>query len=233
MPEMRSYNGMEIEILRSTEYPAELVGLARDITTKQDPEADILPITKKSAHYLWFAEHQSLFEHVTYTFLLQNVSRSFLAQITRQRTASPTSGSQHYQEYDEYPCCVSQEVIDDPIMFELNEVSFGHCYGNYHHAIHELGQKPEEARQMLPNAAAVNYLWTIDALNLAKFLRQRTCNRNVEEMRIFANRVLHLVQKHFPELFGIVGPQCFMDKLYGGCKQGFLQCDKKYWDMIG
>lgn len=232
MPQLLPYTKMEVEILRSTDYPAELVGLARDITMKQDPEADIHPITEANARYLWFAEHQSMFEHVGYTFLIQNVSRSFLAQITRQRTASPTSGSQHYQDYSDYPAMLHPEFLHDSILFELSEVSLGNSFGDYHHMVRELGVKPEEARQFLPNAAGVNYLWTIDALNLAKFLRMRCCNRNVMEMRIFANKVHSLVRKHFPELFNIIGPQCFMDKKYGGCKQGFLQCFEKFWEYV-
>lgn len=232
MPEIRSYQDMEVEILRSTDYPAELTGLARDITMKQDPEDDIKPVTKKNCRFLLDAEHGSLFEHVVYTFLIQNVSRSFLAQITRQRTASPTSGSQHYQDYSNYPCVVHPAVADDDTLRNIHSVNFGNSFGDYHHVIHQYGMPPEEARQMLPNAAGVNYLWTIDALNLAKFLRQRLCNRNVMEMRVFANKVSSLVRDHFPELYNNVGPQCFQDAHFGGCRQGFMQCEDKGWQKV-
>ncbi len=94
----------------------------------------------------------------------------------------------------------------------------------------EAGCPKEEARQVLPNACAVNYLWTIDARNLMFFFMERCCNRNVTEMRIFSNKVLSLVRKHFPELFNNVGPQCFM----GECEQHLLnmQCKEKTWTMV-
>jgi thymidylate synthase (FAD) len=221
MPEILTYDQMDVELLRKTPYPAELVALAMQITMKSDPIDDIPLFTEKKAKFLWYAEHRSLFEHVQYTFLIQNVSRSFLGQITRQRTASPTSGSQHYQDYSDYPVVISKKLKDT----ELAEVNFGNSFGDYHHAIYQLDVPREEARQLLPMGATVTYLWTIDALNLAKFLRQRMCNRNVLEMRIFANRVLDLVIDHFPELFNFIGPQCCM----GECHQGFLVCEEKIY----
>ena len=216
MPEIRTYNQMNIHCISRTSDTADLVSLALQITMHSDLENLAPQLTQKTAEYLWFAEHHSVFEHVQYTFLIQNVSRSFLGQITRQRTASPTSGSQHYQDYSDYPVCISEELKGT----ELAEVNFGNSFGDYHHAIHQLGIAREEARQMLPMGAATNYLWTIDALNLAKFLRQRLCNRNVMEMRIFASKVKAIVIEHFPELFSFIGPQCCMDE----CFQGKLAC---------
>jgi thymidylate synthase (FAD) len=216
----QTYGDMQVEMIRATEYPAELVGLAKSITMHSDPQTEIKPLTKQGAQFLWDAEHASLLEHVGYTFLIQGVSRSFLAQITRQRTASPTSGSQHYQAYQDYPCTLAQK----------NEVAEHACatsYASYEAQI-AMGVVREEARQVLPSAACVNYLWTIDALNLFKFLRARLCNRNVLEMKVFASRILSLVDQHFPEWFNICGPQCYM----GGCKQGFMQCKEKTWCLI-
>lgn len=227
MPELKSYEEMKIEMIEASPNPAAKVGLALSITMKQDPESTIHPVSKKKSKYLLDAEHSSVFEHVIYTFLIQNVSRSFLAQITRQRTASPTSGSQHYQDYEDYDCMVHEDMLGD-----FPRLAIEDSVGAYAH-LTENGCPKEEARQVLPNACATNYLWTIDARNLMFFLRQRCCNRNVTEMRIFANRVLSLVEEHFPSLFKNVGPQCFMDKAYGGCKQGPMACSETYWKKIG
>ena len=214
---IQTYADMTVEMLRATDYPAELVALAMSITQKASPAESIPTLTKKKCKFLWDAEHVSLFEHVGYTFLIQGVSRSFLAQITRQRTASPTSGSQHYQLYQDYPCTAAEEN-------ELIENACAMSFTTYQ-TLMDQGMPREEARQVLPNASCVNYLWTIDALNLFKFLRQRLCNRNVLEMRIFAYRVLSLVIAHFPQWFDNCGPQCYTDD----CKQGFMQCEETIW----
>jgi thymidylate synthase (FAD) len=224
---IQTYKDMSIDMIRSTPYPAELVGLAMSITMHSDPTTDIKPLTSKSAKFLWNAEHTSLLEHVVYTFMIEGVSRSFLAQITRQRTASPTSGSQHYQDYSDYPCTVQPAARLNTRAAEVVKRALTNSVASYTNLL-DLGISKEEARQVLPNAACVNYLWTIDALNLFKFLRTRLCNRNVLEMRIFANRVLSQVRVHFPEWFSMCGPQCHM----GSCKQGFMRCKEAIWTPV-
>lgn len=219
---LQTYNDMIIEMIRSTPDPAMLVAQAIAITMKQD-FSTIKPITQSKCKFILDAEHTSLLEHVSYTFLISGVSRSFLAQITRQRMASPTSGSQHYQDYRNYPCSVHPDLQDSQLVQDCLNNNLG-----YYAKLVDNSIKPEEARQTLPNATCVNYLWTINAHSLYWFLKKRMCNRNVLEMRIFANRVHTLVTVHFPELFTNVGPQCVMDT----CKQGFLQCKQSYLEVV-
>jgi len=222
MTKLQTYNEMTIELMQATLYPAEILGLALSITMKANPD-DIIPVfTEAKGRFILEAEHASVFEHVIYTFLITGISRSMLAQITRQRTASPTSGSQHYQNYSNYPCSVSPDLTEDQLTIMQDGID--HSFMTYDKLI-KSGVPKEEARQALPNAADVNYLWTIDARNLALFLRQRLCNRNVQEMQMFATKVYLLVKDHFPELYNNVGPQCFR----GVCKQGPMQCDQKVW----
>ena len=219
MPKILTYKDSKIKVLYAVPEPAKVVGLAVAMTMKRNLH-DVKPATNKLCEFLVKAEHTSLFEHVVYTFQFENFSRSFLAQITRQRTASPTSASQHYQNYNAYPCVISphanQQKYHD--LFEYAFDTYNVCMLD--------GDPIEEARQVLPNAAAVNLLWTIDARNLLFFLKQRLCNRNVLEMRIFAHNILKLVRGHFPELFNFAGPQCVYP---GGCQQGKLQCEEGSW----
>lgn len=222
---------MTVEVSQATPYPAQQVALALSLTMSNDAEKELPNFTSKLARFIIEAEHTSVLEHVHYTFLIQNVSRSFLAQITRQRTAHPTSGSQHYQDYSGYPLMLSPDCVgNDDLKSSLNM-----SVGAYEIMLKD-GIPKEEARQCLPNACAVNYLWTIDARNLMFFLRQRLCNRNALEMRIFANRVFSLAKNHFPELFNHVGPQCFMNKSMWGpleaCRQGKMQCEQGFWEQV-
>jgi len=224
MPQIKPYQDMTVEILQATENPAAQVGIALAITMKSDPNHIPNPMSETLGGNIIKCRHTSLFEHVHYTFLIQNVSRSFLAQITRQRTAHPTSGSQHYQNYEDYPL-----MVRDDMMGDLPRLALESSVSLYKDLVDD-GYPKEEARQVLPNACAVNYLWTIDARNLMFFLMERCCNRNVTEMRIFAQRVLSLAKDHFPEVFNHVGPQCFMDQ----CEQHRLnmQCKEKTWKML-
>lgn len=217
--EIAAYEDMTIELMQATKHPSVLTGLALNLTMRQD--ASIVPVTLDKCEFLVDAEHMSPFEHVHFSFLIQGISRSLLAQITRQRTANITSGSQHYQDYSEYPCIISNEMN---VNCKSAKLALNTAVEEYRHLITS-GVPREEARQVLPNAAAVHILWTIDARNLYYFLRQRLCNRNVLEMRIFANGILKLVKPEFPELFLHAGPQCFR----GECKQAKMQCKEEMW----
>ena len=215
---LKLYKDMKVELLQQTEYPAEMVAAALDLTMHSDEEHMPAKFTAKLGKFLLDAEHTSPIEHVHYTFLIQGVSRSFLAQITRHRMGSFTSASQHYQDYEDYPCIVSE--------YDPNYVmALQNSYSSYKFLRSE-GVAKEEARQVLPNAASVNLIWSVNARGLVTFLMQRLCHRNVKEMQIFAQRVLSLVKPSFPELFNFVGPQCFMDDT---CKQGRMQCKEGVW----
>jgi len=220
--EIAAYEDMSIELMQATEHPSVLTGLALNLTMRQD--ASIVPVTPDKCGYLIDAEHMSPFEHVHFSFLIQGISRSLLAQITRQRTANITSGSQHYQDYSEYPCIVSKTILNN---YSSMKPSLERSVEAYRHLVTS-GVPREEARQVLPNAAAVHILWTIDARNLFYFLRQRLCNRNVMEMRVFASNILVLAIDTFPELFQYAGPQCFR----GSCKQGKMRCTAGQWERI-
>ncbi len=215
---LKTYDQMIIELIQYSKYPAEIVALALDLTMHSNDEHMPAKFTNKMGKYLLDAEHTSPLEHAQYTFLIQGVSRSFLAQITRHRMGSFTSASQHYQDYEDYPC-----IVDT--VGATYKIAFGNSYATYEFLKND-GVTREEARQVLPNAASVNLLWSVNARGLVTFLRQRLCHRNVKEMQIFAQRVLSLVTETFPELFKFVGPQCFMDK---ECKQGRLQCKEGKW----
>lgn len=220
--DIATYENMTVELMQVTEHPAVITGLALNLTMKQD--ASIVPVTANKCEFLVEAEHMSPFEHVHFTFLVQGISRSLLAQITRQRTANITSGSQHYQDYSEYPCVISNNLFENCKSIKL---ALNHAVEEYRHLVTS-GVPREEARQVLPNAAAVHILWTIDARNLFYFLRQRLCNRNVLEMKIFASNLLVLAVDCFPELFMHVGPQCFK----GQCKQGKMRCVAGMWERL-
>lgn len=222
MPEIRPYDKMRVAVVQSTPQPKHITAMAAAITMRQSIDTSIKPITSVLCKYLLDAEHTSVFEHVSYTFLIDGVSRSFLAQITRHRMGSFTSASQHYQDYRDYPCVVHMNLSKDA----LTEAACASAFDCYQRLI-AANTPIEEARQVLPNAAAVNLLWTVNARSLINFLRQRLCNRNVAEMRIFAKKVLSRVRGNFPELFDYVGPQCFM----GECKQGRMRCKEGTWTL--
>lgn len=214
MNKFLTYKDMEIILIRSTPVPMNVIGMACSITQKRgiEEKAD-----SKLIKYLFTANHTSPFEHCSITFLIKNVSRSFLAQITRHRIGSFTSASQHYQKYDSYPNIFDPTMVDiEAVVYSCNKVD------STYRLLISKGIPKEEARQILPNAKAVNILWTVNARSLINFFSQRLCKRNVHEMRIFAQKLQVLCIEWFPELFHLVGPDCIT---LGGCTQGHMKAE--------
>ena len=209
---MKTYEQMQVKLIRKTQDPGKLIKLASDLTQKREPS--LTEASKKLIKYLITANHTSLFEHISTTWLISGVSRSFLAQITRHRMASYTSASQHYQDYSQYPCVVSQSIDTLETLKILKSIDW------FYEWLIQQGIKPEEARQILPNAKAVNILWTVNVRSLINFLNLRLCERNVEEMKLFASIISNKCIKWWPEVFTLVGPDCVM---LGKCRQGKMK----------
>ena len=212
-----TYDDQKITVICKTSTPSEMIRSAVQITTNR-PVMNI----NKTIKFLLTANHTSLFEHVSITLLIENVSRSFLAQITRHRMSSFTTSSQHYQDYRNFPIVIDPKLATGALEDRMMKNNLHQTISEYSGMI-EYGINKSEARQILPNAMAVNILWTINARSLINFLNLRMCKRNVLEMRIFANNLYSICIDWFPELFKFVGPDCFMTN----CKQGAMSCQKE------
>ena len=222
MINIQTYEDMEVKVNWATPNPGKEI---REALTNTMYDITKFPITNETVskdmiYFLFKAEHSSVMEHAVISFTIKGASRSWLAQITRHRMASMTSSSQHYQDYKDYPCVIHKDLAKVWIINEALE----HLNDGYARLL-DLGVPKEEARQILPNAVAVNFKWTINARSLQNFMRLRMCLRNVEEMRIFCDKVFPLVQEWWPEYAHVLGPPCYTD---GKCNQGGMTCGKEF-----
>ena len=225
--DLLTYNDMRLTCLRATENPFGLLKQAAKLTMTTSALIEDRDYTEKEQiKFLKFiiqAEHTSILEHVSWTIYAENISRSLLAQLTRHRMASFTSASQHYAVYSDMPFVVSTEALRTHKMCESLQVA---SY-NYDYMVDFEYLPKEEARQCLPNASAVNLLMTINARSLLNLIKQRICRRNVEEMQIFASRLVDLVTVTWPAFGACLGPYCFY---LGKCNQGKMSCGK-LWEV--
>jgi len=216
MSKFKSYHDVKIKLIHSTPNPRHLVAAACYLTQKRKVSGEASEMkAAQLVKYLFKANHTSPLEHCHITVLIESISRSFLAQITRHRIGSFTSASQHYTTYNEFPNVLDPRMINfdgvKQFLEQADEV--------YSHLISR-GVPKEEARQVLPNAKAVNLLWTVNARSLINFFNQRLCKRNVNEMFLFANKLRGVCIIWWPELFSLVGPDC---ETLGGCTQGKMK----------
>lgn len=215
-----TYDKVQVTLVRWTHTPNELINLAAQHCMKKPEDINTLGSTASLATFLLQADHGNPFEHVSFTFQINNLSRSGMTQLIRHRIASYTFTSQHYQDYSDYPFIIHPRHAEH----EEWEMAFMACMQAYNLLMRK-GVPKEEARQVLPNAMGTGCVMTINARSLVNFLRLRLCKRNCAEIIQLAKCMKSLADRQFPELFLQVHTMCVMD---GKCNQGAMSCGNPY-----
>ena len=233
---------LKVQLLSHTENPEKVVAVAAKTCyypgttehlwdTSEETQEDFIQKLRDMGH-------MSPFEHATFTFGIDGVSRVLLAQLTRHRIASFSVQSQRYVKYDvnevelhdifEIPFVIldgSDEVFDG-YMGALEEVAS--AYENLVDCLQQSGlsktEAAENARYILPGSMKTNLVMTMNARELMHFFELRCCNRAQEEIRQLAWTILRLLEEKFPSIFSNCGPNCLIDK----CKEGKMCCGKPY-----
>ena len=228
---------------RTVASAAKLCYSASDISTIKEGLTD-----EKTASFVeMLAElgHESPIEHAYFTFGIEGVSRSLLAQITRHRIASYSVQSQRYVKEKNFSYVTPPEIAKDPETLKIYEESMAKAEEAYHALADKLSEgylneflaagidektakrnaekkAIEDARFVLPNACETKLVMTINARSLINFFHHRCCNRAQWEIRDVADQMLTLVSKVAPNIFKTAGPPC----LVGGCPEGKMSCGK-------
>lgn len=193
--------------------------------------------------------HQSPTEHVSFTFGIEGVSRSLLAQITRHRIASFSVQSQRYCDLSDAEFIVPAGILDDSEAMEVFRQTKNTIESGYKHLHKVLEDKyteellisnerltenkarakaakmaNEDARYILPNACSTKLIITMNARSLNNFFRLRCCNRAQTEIRELATEMLKIVYPLAPHIFAKAGPSC----CNGSCVEGVMTCGKGY-----
>lgn len=174
--------------------------------------------------------HMSPFEHASFTFGIEGVSRSLLAQITRHRIASFSVQSQRYisAKNDEVFNFITPPSIEALGETEVKryEEQMKTMQTWYNEWQKKLGgpkeSSNEDARFVLPNAAETKIIFTMNTREMLHFLSLRTCNRAQWEIRDVAWEMLKILDNKFPSLFSSAGPSC----VRGACQEGKMTCGK-------
>ena len=241
---------LKVILLRATPDPDELVALGARLCYAR-ADLDALQQKVESGDQRGFVErvmqrgHLSVTEHASFTFGIEGVSRSLLAQITRHRMASFSVQSQRYvrekgfeyvlpPEIDKIPAAREkfiQAMEDDQRTYEELTAALMEGYlkelleqGIPEKAARSRAEKHaiEDARYALPNACATRIMMTANARSLKNFFRLRCCNRAQWEIRELAEQMYRLVYAVAPTLFGHCGPAC----VDGVCTEGKMSCGK-------
>ena len=182
--------------------------------------------------------HASPIEHASFTFGIEGVSRTFLAQVTRHRIGSFSVQSQRYVRLEDFRYVIPPEIEAIPearaqFIASMNDdakkyLELVQTLENAHTArlmadgLDEKAarakaskQANEDARFVLPNACETKMVMTMNCRSLQNFFNLRCCNRAQWEIRAVADEMLRLVLPLAPHIFASAGPRCLVGPARG------------------
>ena len=242
---------MTVRLIAHTPEPEKVVAAAAKLCYSDAHITDLLDglDEEKTAKFLTMLSdlgHASPIEHASFTFGIEGVSRTFLAQVTRHRLASFSVQSQRYVRLEDFRYVIPPEIEAIPeakaqFIASMNDdarkyLELVHTLENAHTArlmAEGLDEKAarakaskqanEDARFVLPNACETKMVMTMNCRSLQNFFNLRCCNRAQWEIRAVADEMLRLVLPVAPHIFASAGPRC----LTGPCPEGRMCCGKQ------
>lgn len=190
--------------------------------------------------------HESVLEHVSFTFGIEGISRACSHQLVRHRIASYSQKSQRYVNENEFEYITPPEIESNyeayvEFVRVMNEIT--KSYAKIADLLTESHKEKlidggmdeksalskarklanEDARFILPNACETKIVVTMNVRSLFNFFRHRCCNRAQWEIRAVANEMLKLCLQTAPDIFKYAGPSCVAE---GKCPEGKMTCGK-------
>ena len=242
---------MKVYLLAHTPMPEKVVASAAKLCYSDSSAGELMEDlteekTERFVRTLSEMGHESPVEHASFTFAIEGVSRSFLAQITRHRLASYSVQSQRYVRLDDFEYVTPPAISDDPESMRIYEEIMNRDAEAYDAITNRLKEKYtaeyieqglkkkaaedkaekraiEDARFVLPNACTTQMVVTMNVRSLRHLFMLRCCNRAQWEIHQVADEILKLVYQVAPALFETSGPSCVA---LGRCPEGKMTCGK-------
>lgn len=233
---------MNVKLLTYTQNPEKIVAAAAKLCYSKSEIGTLMDnlTDEKVCEFLdrlSNLNHASPTEHASFTFGIEGVSRSFLAQISRHRLASLSVQSQRYVDMELANCIIPPEISSRDSIKELFHDAVNDAFYSYADIKDVLAKEyvsagmterdakkkaQEDARYVLPEGCSTKMIITMNARELNHFFNLRCCNRAQWEIRECAEKMLALVYPIAPHLFKNAGPSC----VCGACPEGSMSCGK-------
>jgi thymidylate synthase (FAD) len=162
--------------------------------------------------------HESVLEHVSWSFVLAGVTRAFTHQFVRHRVGFAFSQlSQQYRDHSNAAVVEPIRVSADPLLSARWRTAMNTAMTSYRELLEQMnvgidrsnGAVKRElqrglrsaARSVLPEAVETTVAFTANARAIRHFLRIRGSVEGDDEMRIVSSLLLSAVQMEAPSLF--------------------------------
>lgn len=184
-------------VMRRTRDASSIKDIEKSFSATKGRIERLVRLAKRSRHY-------GVFEHITYWFNVEQVSRVLTHQLVRHRLASYAQLSGRVSNIKNgYVIPPLDYVSDQKERADLRQFfdrKFKAQFADYEWLLKN-GVRVEDARYLLPNGQYTHIMLTINARSLMHILRLRSTPEAQWEIRELANRMLDLVKPTAPILF--------------------------------
>jgi len=218
---------LRVYLLAHTPEPEKTIAMAAKLCYSPSNIGELKELVEGSSQESFLNKiigmgHHSVLEHANFTFGVEGISRATSHQLVRHRLASYSQQSQRYVKAGSDFEYVTPESIGSSKEYKKK---FDDAVEQIHALYGELveaGVPAEDARFLLPNAAATKIIITMNARELIHFFTLRCCERAQWEIRDMSCHMLKLAREAVPSLFINSGPGC----VRGKCTEGEMTCGK-------
>ena len=167
--------------------------------------------------------HYSTIEHIQVTFAISNVSRACTHQLVRHCHMSFSQKSQRYvKEKGEFDFLIPPTIERNPelkskFVHFMEEISKVYC------ELTDAGIPAEDARAVLPNAAATSIVASLNLREMIHIANLRLCSRAQYEIRKMVQAMCDALVAEEPWLKPYLVPKC---ERYGFCDED-KSCGRK------
>ena len=152
--------------------------------------------------------HYSTIEHIQVSFAISNVSRACTHQFVRHRHVSFSQKSQRYvKEKGQFDYIIPPTIAKNPELLQKYN-DFMANVANFYTEMTEAQIPAEDARFILPNAAASSIVASLNLRELIHIANIRLCTRAQYEIRVMTKMMCDALIAEEPWLAKYLVPKC-------------------------
>lgn len=195
--------GLSVILVSCTPEPERVVGTAMRQSRYRGGVRDIKLTEEQSKHLIELAlklGHFSVFEHITFTFAIEGISRACSHQFVRHRLFSFTQQSQRYVKEEGFEFIIPESISNRKKVLEKFINLMNETDSLYSEMLKE-GIPAEDARFVLPNATETKIVATANGRELMHFFKLRLDVHAQWEIRALAEKMFQIVAQVAPNIF--------------------------------
>lgn len=204
---------MQVTLISHTADPELVIAAAARLSTssvsaRQLKEKLDRKEVKRLLRVLLDSGHLSPFEHVSFTFAIDGISRVTSHQLVRHRLASYTQQSQRYVAIKKLEYVTPATILAKPDLADQYRQTVAQAHQLYRRML-ESGIPAEDARYVLPQALETRLVMTMNGRELMHASSLRLCLRaQWEIVELFKNIKIE-VERLAPDLGAELNPKCY------------------------